>query len=352
MDIQKNELKQLIETVQYNCHIADARHAGDYTLCVYLLKMREMYRWEQSIDFKTMLTTDDVGDWLTEREGLWDDVEELQYKPLSIKGKNYDPFDNDLINTLLNEEMYNKKLVYNAGLGIRCRPHFFIADLEEKIEQDNYTVYISGEEYARDMAAPASMAQEHRIFIRRESLRRVIWEILDDARVNGLDNPLTRAMSYYDFDTDAEVALNNMAEAEIDFVIQHEVGEVKAGYILGEGWNDMLSSLARTQAEIMLRAIRDHLADSIMTLPALLDGNKPASLHFYFGNMTAMRKHLAPALMKAYEYWYETDDLSQLQKLAKQSQSHWQKVAEGVTALFDKSPEAEPIETFISSKKQ
>ena len=36
--------RDLIQTVQRNCHIADARHAGDYTLCVYLLKMREFYR--------------------------------------------------------------------------------------------------------------------------------------------------------------------------------------------------------------------------------------------------------------------------------------------------------------------
>ena len=58
-----NKIQPIIDTVQHNCHIADARHAGDYTLCVYLLKMREMYRWEQGIDFTTMLTTDDVGDW-------------------------------------------------------------------------------------------------------------------------------------------------------------------------------------------------------------------------------------------------------------------------------------------------
>lgn len=355
MNKNSDDLKQLIETVQYNCHVADARHAGDYTLCVYLLKMREMYRWEQGIDFKTMLTTDDVGDWLTEREGLWDDVEEQDYKPLQINAETYDAFDNDLINTLLDKE----KLVYNAGLGIRCRPHFFIADLEEQIQQDEYTIYISGKEYARDMAAPAAMAQEHRIFIRRESLRRVIWEILDDARVSGLDNPLTRAMRFYDFENDAETALNKMAEAEIDYVIQHEIGEVKAGRILDSGWdsidngwNAMLSTLARTQAEIMLRAVRDHLADSITTLPALLKDNKPASIHFYFGNMTAMRKHLAPALIEAYEYWHKTNDLSPLQTLAEQSQSHWQDLAEAVIVLFEKSSEAEPIEAFIKSNKQ
>ncbi len=341
------ELTDFISTVQHNCHIADALYAGDYTLCVYLLKMREMYRWEQGVDFKTVLTTDDVGDWLTAREGLWDDVEEMDYKPLLIKDKRHEPFDNELINTLLEEN----NLVYNAGLGIRCRPHFFVAELEERIQKDDYTILISGKEYARDMAAPAAMAQENNIFIRRESLRRVIWEILDDARVQGLDNPLTRAMSFYPFETDAEEALIQMTETEIKYVIQHEIGEVKAGKILGDSWNDMTIKLARTQAEIMLRAIRDHLADSLTTLPALIKNKNDASLHFYFGNMTAMRKHLAPSLVEAYTYWHETGDLSVLNGLSNRLLEHWENLATEVTALYSKSTEAEPIESLIKTNK-
>ena len=34
-------LGQLVNTVQKNCHISDARHAGDFTLCIFLLKMME-----------------------------------------------------------------------------------------------------------------------------------------------------------------------------------------------------------------------------------------------------------------------------------------------------------------------
>ena len=345
----KNNLQNIINTIQHNCHIADARHAGDYTLCVYLLKMREMYRWEQGIGFKTMLTTDDVGDWLTAREGVWDIIEdeEQDYKSLNINNQSYDAFDNELINTLLDEQ----KLVYNAGLGIRCRPHFFIAELEETIQHDDYTVYISGKEYARDMAAPAAMAQENNIFIRRESLRRVIWEILDDARVAGLDNPLTRAMSFYDFEGDAEAALNKMTEAEIEYVIQHEIGEVKAGKILGDGWNDMTIKLARTQAEIMLRAIRDHLADSLTTLSTLLANENAASIHFYFGNMTAMRKHLAPSLIEAYQHWHETSDFSALKEVCERSQAHWQCIAKEVDSLYSALAGADEIEEKIKENK-
>jgi uncharacterized protein YbcI len=340
------ETKNLVDTVQHNCHIADARHAGDYTLCVYLLKMREMYRWEKGFDFKTLLTTDDVGDWLTMREGVWDEIEEQEYKPLTIAEKSYDPFDNELINTFLDEN----KLVYNAGLGIRCRPHFFIAELEETVKHNDYTVYISGKEYARDMAAPPAMAQENRIFIRRESLRRVIWEILDDARVTGLDNPLTRAMSFYCFETDAEEALNKMTETEIEYVIQHEIGEVKAGEILGDSWNEILTDVASTQAEIMLRAVRDHMADSITTLPTLLKNGNKASIHFYFGNMTAMRKHLAPSLVNAYTHWYNNDDISLLDECLDKSKSHWCKLAEDIKESFKASKDASLLEALIKER--
>ena len=35
----------LLEAVQTNCHIADARHAQDLSLCTFLLQIREFHRW-------------------------------------------------------------------------------------------------------------------------------------------------------------------------------------------------------------------------------------------------------------------------------------------------------------------
>jgi hypothetical protein len=117
----------------------------------------------------------------------------------------------------------------------------------------------------------------------------------------------------------------------------------------------MTIKLARTQAEIMLRAIRDHLADSITTLPMLikhqLKNESSASLHFYFGNMTAMRKHLAPSLVEAYEVWHETGDISKLQALSDNLSSHWENIAVEVKSLYITSNKPEPIEDLIKSKK-
>jgi len=75
----------LIQTIQRNCHIADARHAGDYTLCVYLLKMREFYRWEKGIRLSDVVISDDVGEWLTQREAVWDALDEQDYAPVIVE---------------------------------------------------------------------------------------------------------------------------------------------------------------------------------------------------------------------------------------------------------------------------
>ena len=77
-------LQRLSATVQRNCHISDALHARDYTLCVYLLKMREYYRWEKGYSFKAALPSAAVGDWVTAREQLWEQLEASTFEPRTI----------------------------------------------------------------------------------------------------------------------------------------------------------------------------------------------------------------------------------------------------------------------------
>lgn len=76
-------MKELKTVVQHNCHISDAQYAGQYTLCIYLLKMREFYRWESQQAFGLSIPRDEVGHWLTQREQLWDTVEDKDYSPYS-----------------------------------------------------------------------------------------------------------------------------------------------------------------------------------------------------------------------------------------------------------------------------
>ncbi|MFN3786024.1 MAG: hypothetical protein ACK4RS_04205, partial [Thiothrix sp.] len=127
-----------------------------------------------------------------------------------------------------------------------------------------------------------------------------------------------------------------MAVAETDMIVAHEIGEVKAGQVLGDAdWQQMLFGLPASQADIMLRAVRDLLADCLHTLPELLARENHASLHFYFANLSAMSKKLAPELMAAYQYWYETGNTQKLAAYAAWGAQHWAHVGQRALALFN-----------------
>jgi hypothetical protein len=315
--------------VQHNCNISDARSASDYTLCVYLLKMREFYRWEQGIPYGAALSGEAIGEWLTAREHLWESLLEEDFQPLEIDGKQYDPFDSEAINRKLEPH----DLFYNAGYGNKSKAHFFLARLEQRTRYSDHRIYITSSELARDLTAPPAMSRHGEIFIRRESLRRMVWEKLEEWRWNQPENAMARAIRHYDFDEDPADALEQMTDNEVEVLALHELGEIRAGQALGEAWREMLGSFPRSRLELMARSVRDHLADCLSTLPALLERGQPASLHFYFANLSGMRKQIYPALLKAYDHWVEYGDTSELENQAAAGKTHWLQVAEQLVEL-------------------
>ncbi|MCK5721477.1 MAG: hypothetical protein KAI84_03005 [Gammaproteobacteria bacterium] len=337
------QIKELTKTIQHNCHIADASHAGDYTLCIYLLKMREFYRWEQDETFSTNLVNKTVGKWLRQREELWDGLEDSEYLNIEIGKKSLSPFESDSIN----ENLQKHQLVYSGGIGINNRPHFFLAELDVSEQHKDYNLYIAGKEYARDMSAPPAMSQQNNIYIRKESFRRLLWEKLETWRWNKPDNALGRAFACYDCEKNLDLPLMQMTDAEVNNVIQHERGEILAGHLLGEKWQTLLFSLPHSTASIMLRAIRDHLADSLTTLPALLLSNSAPSWHFYFGNLNNMRKDLFPSIIKGYNEWHETGSLSKISDIIAQGQEHWLQLCQEILQINE--PDIKSQQTEIQN---
>jgi hypothetical protein len=345
----QEQLQPLLTAVQRNCHISDARHAGDYTLCIYLLKMREYFRWEKGYAFRDNLPDGDVGDWLKERECFWETIEDESFTDLPVDGKCYDPFDNEAVNAALNPH----GLVYSGGLGNQCTPHFFLGKLGHQDRQSDFTVLVSENEYARDLTAPPAMALDNTIYIRRESLRRVIWEKIEEWRWNKHENAMSRAFQNFNFESNTETALDDMTDTVLDSVLLHEKGEVLAGKRLGPEWEQMLASLPRSKAEIMIRAVRDHLADSLTTLPGLVSNGKDASLHFYFANLTNMRKHLSPALTQAYETWVTRGGRDAIEELVPMSETHWFELAKQMLDIYRNNPDdfANRLQILVENNK-
>jgi len=333
---------QLASVVQHNCDISDARHAGDYGLCTFLLKMREYYRWENELPFARALPKDDLGDWLKMREQQWDGIETEEFAPLPLVHGELDPFDADAAN----RELLPQGYVYSAGYGRFHKPTFFLGRLLRIEARAGFRVLVSSCEYARELAAPPAMLQGHTIYLRQESVRRYLWEKIEEWQWRKQDNPMARALASYDLMTDTETALQRMADNETETMILHEVGEAMAGELLGEPWHEMAVSVARTRSEPIARAVRDLLADCLSTLPGLLErGNLPA-LHFYFATFDAPRRQLFPQALDAYEHFLRAGTLDRLWQVAREGRERWLAGARALLALNPAAREA-AIESLL-----
>ncbi|MFP5410173.1 MAG: Sfum_1244 family protein [Gammaproteobacteria bacterium] len=332
-------LSDLIDTVQKNCMIADARHARDMTMCTFLLEMREYYRWEMEIPYGARLPKDELGDWLNARESEWDAVEDQDFAPLPITETGVDPFEADDVNRAL----VPQGLVYSSGLGHFRKPHFVLAELKRAEVREGVQVLVAGCEYARDLIAPPAALRDGAIFLRMDAVRRLLWNKFEEWQWKEKDTALGRAFAHYDFERDIERGLDRMAEAESEAMILHEVGEARAGRLLGDDWETMLGSLNARHAELLVRAVRDHLADCLVTLPTLVEREAIGSLHFYLANLSGLRRALFPALPAAYEAWLGDRKLERLADLARQGESHWLGVARQVMDACRADPAAGEI---------
>lgn len=327
-------LSALIDTVQKNCTIADARHARDMTMCTFLLEMREYYRWEMEIPYGARLPKDELGDWLNARESLWDTVEEEEFAPLPLKDLSLDPFAADDINRALNP--YG--LVYSSGLGRFRKPHFVLAELKRAEVREGVNVFVAGCEYARDLIAPPAAMRDGAIFLRTDAVRRMLWNKYEEWQWKEKDTALGRAFAHYDFEHDIERGLDRMVEAESEAMILHEIGEARAESLLGDDWNTMLGQLTSKHAELLVRAVRDHLADCLVTLPTLLEREAMGSLHFYMANLSGLRRALCPRLIKAYESGLAARDTRELSRTVAAGEVHWLKIARLLTTTYHHDP--------------
>ncbi len=345
----QSDFFSLVTAVQKNCDISDAQFAGDYTLCVYLLKMREFYRWSKALRLGDSISSGEVGLWVDQREAYWEELIDRDYLPVTVDGVEYAPMESEAINARLLPEGY----VYGGGLGRFSKPYFFLGELLSREPLHGYTVLVAGREYARELAAPPAMAQGTTIYIRRESLRRMLWEKVDEWRWRKRENAMARAIGCYAFEHDQEHALDCMTQNELETVILHEIGEVVAGELLGDRWNEMLFTVSRTSAEMFARAVRDMLADCLSALPALLDDENQASLHFYFANLSPLRKDLFPSLEDAYSSWLSNSNMQHLKTVVRDGKSHWLAVAGQIVDAYDRyrDQSATAIEKLVNESR-
>ncbi len=334
------DFQKTIAVVQHNCHIADARHAREMSMCNYLLGMRELYIWEHEFPLSRPLVKADMSNWLVQREMFWEDMEELDYSPVPIANLEYDPFDIVAINSVLEPH----GLVYGGGLGRWGNPHFFLGQLLRSEKIHGLTLRVSGCEYARDITAAPAALREGTLFLRTDALQRWLAEKIEVWSVRQSDGALKAALDCYGKQGASSALLQRMAEQESEVLILHEVGEAMAEPMLGPSWRDMLMSFSSRRAIFLARSVRDNLADCLSTLPDLIKREQSCSLYFYFANLEGLRRTLFPQLVTAYECWRDNGDMSKLSAAIEAGSKHWQTVAVRLLASWKDNPqEAEAL---------
>lgn len=327
--------QKTIEVVQQNCHIADARHAREMSMCNYLLGMRELYVWEHEFPASRPLVKDHLSKWLKQREMFWEDLEELDYSPIPIANLEFDPFDIVAINQAL--EPYG--LVYGGGLGRWGKPHFFLGKLIRSEQIYGLTLRVSGCEYARDITAAPAALRDGNLFLRTDALQRWLAEKIDIWSVHEADGALKLAIDCYGMQGDKADLLTRMAVQESEVLILHEVGEAMAEPMLGSVWREMLLSFTSRRTIFLSRSVRDNLADCLSTLPELIKRKQTCSLHFYFANLDGLRRTLFPQLVLAYEHWRDSGDTSKLLVAVEAGRKHWQVSANKILNTWQSNPQ-------------
>ena len=326
-------LAALVDAVQTNCHIADARHAADLPLCIYLLQMREFYRWEQRLPFGASLDRAAVGAWLSRREALWSALEARPWVPLPHARRRFDPLDVDA----LNAELSPLGLVYGAGLESAHQPAFFLARLDRlQARGDGLVLQVCGTEHARGLSAPpAALVGGQTIVLRRESLARWLWEKFEAFSLRGAEGPFKALVEAYGLHDASSfvLALPRLVDDLSETLILHEQGEHHAGLWLGPGWAAMRLALDQRRTDLLVRAVRDHIADLEVTLPTLLDRDDAAALHFWFANYEGVREQLFPSLAAGYAAWRVGDGGQAMRRAAAAGAAHFRALASQVLAL-------------------
>ena len=324
----------IITAVQNNCDIADARHAREMGMCNYLLARRDFYRWELGVPLGHQMKKSDIGNWLSQRETRWNEIENDDYRSIQIDGQDHDPFDYALINLKLADH----GLAYGSGYGYWGKPQFFLANLVSCEHRSGLEIFKAGQEFARNIAAPPAAQNHNTIFIRMDIMQRWLFGKVEIWGTNKTESALKSMLDCYGVSESVESKLAMIAEHESETLILHEVGEAMATPLLGDVWNEMLSSFNLRRCELISRAVRDNLADCLSTLPELISRGESCSLHFYFSNFEGMRQSLFPTLSLAYKHWISSGDFTLLLNAVASGREYWLKAAKELLNTWVNNP--------------
>ncbi len=331
-------IPQLQKQIQRNCDISDANYAGLYSLCGLLLRMRDLYKWEQGLHPWQEPEPGVLLEWVDDREQRWEAISTSELQPLTLGSERFEPFDMAAINRRLRP----LGLVYGAGYVLGMKPSFFLGEVAESRTHGALLVDIVDRELARDIYMTPAMRQVEQIFARQSAMLSFLWDQVQEMRPSARD-ALSYALQQYGIDAQAlrlapqrlGPKLHHVARQEIETWIYHEVGEVHEDAFDGQVWHEIVATYCNSPIEIFARVTKDLLADthSEGLLGHIIRHRIHSSLGFYVSFMRPFTRAVFPEMVEAFREFRLSGDWSLIEAARSTGHAKAQASAMQLTAI-------------------
>jgi len=306
-------LESFKEQVQHNCDVSDAGYGGVFSLCGFLLRLRDLYKWKHDIPPWEEPEPADLMEWVSLREELWESLVDAELRDLTLNGRTYHPFDAKGVN----EELRPLGLIYGGGYVYGMKPSFFLGELAESRSMGELRIDLVERELIRDLYTTPAMRQGRQIFARRSAMVGFLWDRVLEMRPSARD-ALVFALEEYGVDADALRAspktlgkeLTRVAASELETWIHHEVGEVLEDAFPGRVWHEIVSTYSNSPIEVFARVVKDLAADTHPRglLGYIVENRRRASLGFYWVFTSAFTRHFLPELKEGFREFLRTGE--------------------------------------------
>jgi len=349
------EHDQLIRAIAANCDISDGRDHSIYTMCTMVLELRNLFKWERGMEPWQEPSSAELLDWIEAKENHWPTVAEGSYHPLSLGGRDYQPFDLEAINTAL----AGSGLYYGAGYGRALKDVFFLAEIVAEKTVESCRVLLLGRELVREMAAPFAMLQDGIILIRREMLRFFFWDQLLEVR-SSCRQSLRFALGEYGVIVDGVLdkerlrqTLDTMVEQETDLFIYHEVGEQLETALSSAELRALVARFPGSAVEYVGRALKDLLADTHPRglLAHLIRERRQSSLAFYLAFADGLRQTVFPEIAVAWQRLRDDGDWGHIEEARLAARRRLEELAghcRELAAGIDRQSDQRILDTFAA----
>jgi len=348
------DLKNFISQVRFNCQIANASQAGNFSLCGLLLRLRQLYKWEHGLAPWQEPDSAPVLAWIEAQEGLWDSLEEEPWRRLPWNSAELDPYSVESIN----EALAPQGLAYGAGLSRGLAPTFFLGELAEVRHEGDITILVLGAELARDLDGTPALRQGSLAYARKQALAFYLWDRLADPGQQ--KNPFlnialaAQRMRLADLLQDPgahQEQFSNFLAGELEAVIRHELGEAMETS-LGDAFAAIVSRYPQTRLELWIRGLKDALAEvnEWGRLAYLIKARHLPSLAVMLAWRPGLYPMLLPELEPAFRELLANRDWQPMEQARAAALARLRRTAQDLRKLLDSQLSPEETRQTIESR--